>query len=45
MDIEFWQGVQRRIASGEVVDVFPYRREARLQRNEGGGNEGTRERG
>jgi isocitrate dehydrogenase kinase/phosphatase len=45
MDIEFWQGVQRRIASGEVVDVFPYRREARLQRNEGGGNEGTRQRG
>jgi len=25
--------VQRRLAAGEVVDVFPYRREARLQRN------------
>lgn len=37
MDIEFWQGVQKRIAAGEVVDVFPYRREARLQRNEGRG--------
>ncbi len=35
IDIEFWQGVQKRIAAGEVVDVFPYRREARLQRNEG----------
>jgi isocitrate dehydrogenase kinase/phosphatase len=35
MDIEFWQDVQKRIAAGEVVDVFPYRREARLQRNEG----------
>jgi isocitrate dehydrogenase kinase/phosphatase len=35
LDIYFWQGVQKRIAAGEVVDVFPYRREARLQRNEG----------
>jgi isocitrate dehydrogenase kinase/phosphatase len=35
LDISFWQGVQRRLSSGEVVDVFPYRREARLQRNEG----------
>src|SRR5215210_4947389 len=34
IDIDFWQGVQKRIAAGEVVDVFPYRREARLQRNE-----------
>jgi isocitrate dehydrogenase kinase/phosphatase len=34
LDIRFWQGVQRRLAAGEVVDVFPYRREARLQRNE-----------
>ncbi len=47
----FWQGVQRRLSAGEVVDVFPYRREARLQRNEGkegkreGGKEGKRERG
>jgi isocitrate dehydrogenase kinase/phosphatase len=29
---EFWQDVQQRLARGEVVDVFPYRREARLQR-------------
>lgn len=29
----FWQGVQTRLTAGEVVDVFPYRREARLQRN------------
>jgi isocitrate dehydrogenase kinase/phosphatase len=36
LDIDFWQGVQRRLAAGEVVDVFPYRRYARLQRNEGG---------
>ena len=35
LDAGFWQGVQRRLAAGEVVDVFPYRREARLQRNEG----------
>jgi isocitrate dehydrogenase kinase/phosphatase len=35
LDTAFWQGVQRRLAAGEVVDVFPYRREARLQRNEG----------
>ena len=34
LDIGFWQGVQGRLAAGEVVDVFPYRREARLQRNE-----------
>ena len=26
---------RRRLAAGEVVDVFPYRRDARLQRNEG----------
>jgi isocitrate dehydrogenase kinase/phosphatase len=41
----FWQGVQRRLLAGEVVDVFPYRREARLQRNEGrkeGRKEGIR---
>jgi isocitrate dehydrogenase kinase/phosphatase len=36
LGIEFWQGVQRRLAQGEIVDVFPYRREARLQRNEAG---------
>jgi isocitrate dehydrogenase kinase/phosphatase len=29
LDIAFWQRVQRRLAQGEVVDVFPYRRESR----------------
>jgi isocitrate dehydrogenase kinase/phosphatase len=46
LGIDFWQGVQRQIGAGEVVDVFPYRREARLQRNEGrndGGTEGRRD--
>jgi isocitrate dehydrogenase kinase/phosphatase len=33
LDLGFWRGVQQRLAGGEVVDVFPYRREARLQRN------------
>ncbi|HEU5303071.1 MAG TPA: bifunctional isocitrate dehydrogenase kinase/phosphatase [Gemmatimonadales bacterium] len=37
LDAGFWQDVQRRLAAGEVVDVFPYRREARLQRNDGAG--------
>jgi isocitrate dehydrogenase kinase/phosphatase len=32
LDVDFWQDVQRRLAAGEVVDVFPYRRDARLQR-------------
>jgi isocitrate dehydrogenase kinase/phosphatase len=32
LDVEFWQGVQRRLATGEVVDVFPYRRSALLRR-------------
>jgi isocitrate dehydrogenase kinase/phosphatase len=32
LDPGFWQNVQQRLASGEVVDVFPYRREVRLQR-------------
>jgi isocitrate dehydrogenase kinase/phosphatase len=41
LDTVFWQGVQRRLAAGEVVDVFPYRRDARLQRNEERGNAGT----
>ena len=26
LTVEFWQSVQRRVAGGEVVDVFPYRR-------------------
>ena len=42
LDAGFWQGVQRRLAAGEIVDVFPYRREARLQR---GGKDGRREGG
>ncbi|HYF39294.1 MAG TPA: bifunctional isocitrate dehydrogenase kinase/phosphatase, partial [Gemmatimonadales bacterium] len=29
---DFWQKVQRRLARGEIVDVFPYPRNARLQR-------------
>jgi isocitrate dehydrogenase kinase/phosphatase len=33
LDVSFWLGVQRRVVGGEVVDVFPYRREARLQRS------------
>ena len=32
LTLEFWLDVQRRLAAGEIVDVFPYRREARLQR-------------
>ena len=35
LDVGFWQGVQQRVSAGELVDVFPYRREAQLQRNEG----------
>jgi isocitrate dehydrogenase kinase/phosphatase len=35
LEVGFWQDVQERLARGEVVDVFPYRREARLQRNDG----------
>jgi isocitrate dehydrogenase kinase/phosphatase len=35
LDVEFWQGVQRRLAAGEVFDVFPYRRSARLRRGRG----------
>jgi isocitrate dehydrogenase kinase/phosphatase len=35
LDVEFWQGVQRRLEGGEVVDVFPYRRAARLRRGRG----------
>jgi isocitrate dehydrogenase kinase/phosphatase len=32
LTVEFWQGVQRRLASGEIVDVFPYRRSQALRR-------------
>lgn len=31
LEVEFWQSVQQRLAAGEVFDVFPYRRERRLQ--------------
>jgi isocitrate dehydrogenase kinase/phosphatase len=33
LDVEFWQRVQRRLAGGEVVDVFPYHRSALLRRS------------
>jgi isocitrate dehydrogenase kinase/phosphatase len=33
LDVELWQGVQRRLAAGEVFDVFPYHRSARLKRD------------
>ncbi len=33
LDVELWQDVQRRLAGGEVFDVFPYRRSARLRRH------------
>jgi isocitrate dehydrogenase kinase/phosphatase len=36
LHLDFWQGVQRQLAQGEVVDVFPYRRDARLQRADSG---------
>ncbi|HEU4681526.1 MAG TPA: bifunctional isocitrate dehydrogenase kinase/phosphatase [Gemmatimonadales bacterium] len=42
LNIAFWQRAQKRLSAGEVVDVFPYRREAQLQRNEGGA-EGVKE--
>jgi isocitrate dehydrogenase kinase/phosphatase len=32
LGIEFWLEAQQKLSRGEVVDVFPYRREARLQR-------------
>src|SRR5262245_35977677 len=35
LDVGFWQGVQRRLAEGEVFDVFPYRRSAELKRSSG----------
>ena len=41
LDVRFWQGVQRRLAAGEVVDVFPYRREVRLQRDGGRSERGN----
>jgi isocitrate dehydrogenase kinase/phosphatase len=35
LELDFWVGVQRRLSAGEVVDVFPYPRNARLQRSGG----------
>jgi isocitrate dehydrogenase kinase/phosphatase len=32
LDVAFWQGVQERLRTGEVVDVFPYRRSELLRR-------------
>ena len=32
LSVEFWQGVQQRLAQGEVFDVYPYRRSALLRR-------------
>lgn len=34
LDVDFWRTVQERLAAGEVFDVFPYRREKRLQAGE-----------
>ena len=36
LDVGFWHKIQQQLARREVVDVFPYRRDARLQRNEAG---------
>jgi isocitrate dehydrogenase kinase/phosphatase len=30
LDVAFWQGMQQRLAAGEVVDVYPYRSDRRL---------------
>jgi isocitrate dehydrogenase kinase/phosphatase len=35
LEVGFWRGVQQRLTAGEVVDVFPYRRSARLRRDRG----------
>ena len=32
LDVDFWRGAQDRLARGEVLDVFPYPRDARLAR-------------
>ena len=32
LEVEFWRAAQRRLAGGEVVDVFPYRRSEVLRR-------------
>ncbi|MCP4423349.1 MAG: bifunctional isocitrate dehydrogenase kinase/phosphatase, partial [Chloroflexi bacterium] len=30
-DVEFWHKIQARIANGEVIDIFPYRKKQRLE--------------
>jgi isocitrate dehydrogenase kinase/phosphatase len=35
-DPAYWQGLQRAIKAGEVMDVFPYRRKKRFLRHDGG---------
>lgn len=32
-DVEFWWGLQEQIRNGKIVDVFPYRRRRRFDRN------------
>lgn len=32
-DVEYWQGLQQRIRDHQVVDVFPYRRKKRFDRD------------
>jgi isocitrate dehydrogenase kinase/phosphatase len=34
LTVEFWTGAQNRLARGDVVDVFPYPRNARLRRRD-----------
>ncbi|HUF34668.1 MAG TPA: bifunctional isocitrate dehydrogenase kinase/phosphatase, partial [Gemmatimonadales bacterium] len=34
LEVDFWEGVQQRLAQGEVVDVFPYRRSELLRRGD-----------
>jgi len=34
LDVGFWQGMQQRLAAGEVLDVFPYRADRRLHRRD-----------
>lgn len=33
LTVDYWRGVQERLAAGEMFDVFPYPRDRRLQRN------------
>jgi isocitrate dehydrogenase kinase/phosphatase len=36
LDVEFWTGVQRRLAAGEIFDFFPYRQTRRLHQGASG---------